>query len=74
MRHHDIEPIQSQLGYPGKTAPQLGPIGVAVHRCHWSECFEVGQDPGIAHVARVQDMIDPGEGIEHLGPKQPMRI
>ena len=70
----DIEPLKPQLGDPGKARPEIRSIGVAVHGGDGSQRLELGQNVGMAHVAGMEDMVDARECIEHLGPKQPMRI
>ncbi len=72
--HHDREAVELELGDLGEAGPQVGPVGVAVHRRNRRERRELDQEVGPAHVPGVQDVIDVFERVEHFRTQQTMGV
>src|SRR6266851_5046853 len=72
--HHDREAVELELGYLREAGPQVGPIGVAVHRRNGRERRQLDQDVGPAHVPGVQDVIDVVEHLEHFWTQETMGV
>lgn len=49
-------------------------IGVAEHGFDGCDQSELVQNIGAADIPGVKNELDPGQGVEHSGPKKPVRI
>src|SRR5207244_2865247 len=67
------EPTEGDAGAPSRrpAAPGVVVAGAGRDLC---DLAEPGQHLLAADVARVQDVVDVPEGVEHLGPEQAMGI
>jgi hypothetical protein len=74
VRHDDVEAFQPELRHLGQPRPHVEAIGVAVHRRDGRDGLELRQQLQRAQVARVQDVVDAAEDVEHLGPQQAVRV
>src|SRR5690349_25016551 len=72
--HHDGESVELELRHLRQPRPKLGAVRVTVHGRYWCQRPQLNQDFGPANVARVQDMVDLLECVEHFGPQQTVRI
>jgi hypothetical protein len=70
----DVEAIELQRSDPGKAAPELESVSVAVDRRYWRQCFEIGEYAGLSDIARVKNVVDLRERIEDLRAKKSMSV
>ena len=70
----DGEAVELDRGDGGEPGPDFQAVGVAVDRRDRRDGLELVENRRRADVARVQDVIDLAEYLEHLGAEQAVRV